>query len=87
MRGSGLAAEYDGISNVYFVVHTASFDPRGAFSDAELAAENIDEMRWWSVEDLSNYRGTDLFSPRDLAARLTTLLTEGVPTVPTELPL
>ncbi len=87
VRGSGLSAGYGGIANDYFLVHTASFDPRGKFSDAELAAEHIKEMRWWSVDDLSSYGGADLFSPRDLVVRLTTLLNEGVPDEPTHLAL
>ena len=68
-------------------MRTSSFIPRGALSDAELADENLEEMRWWSVVDLSSYSGVDLFSPRDLKQRFSALLHDGVPEEPTKLTL
>jgi len=79
---AGHAPGYDGIVNDYFLIRTAAFDPRGAFSDDELAAENIDGLRWWPSQDIVDYRGPDLFSPRDLATPLTSLVREGVPEAP-----
>lgn len=79
---AGHAAGYDGVVNDYFLVRTASFTPRGALSDAELAAENITTVRWWHARDLTDYDGPDLFSPRDLAGPLTALLTTGPPAAP-----
>ena len=61
----GHADGYDGIVNDCFLVRTTRFDPRGALSDDELAAENISGMRWWRHEDIAGYGGTDLFSPRE----------------------
>ncbi len=87
MRNSGLSAGYDGVANEYFLVRTSAFKPRGALSDAELATENLEEMRWWSAADLANYRGSDFFSPRDLKQRFSTLLADGVPDEPTNLTL
>lgn len=37
----GHATGYDGVVNDYFLVRTASFRPRGAMSDDELAAECV----------------------------------------------
>jgi hypothetical protein len=48
----------------YFPVRTTRFDPRGALSDDELAAEHISGMRWWRHGDIAEYGGTDLFSPQ-----------------------
>ena len=87
MRSPGLSADYNGVANEYFLVRTSAFKPRGALSDAELATENLEEMRWWSAADLANYRGSDLFSPRDLKQLLSTLLHDGVPDEPTNLAL
>ncbi|MGW4885655.1 NUDIX domain-containing protein [Streptomyces murinus] len=70
----GHAVGYDGVINDYFLVRTASFHPRGALSDEELAAENIEGFRWWGLRDIAGYRGTDLFSPRDLATPLAALI-------------
>jgi ADP-ribose pyrophosphatase YjhB (NUDIX family) len=76
---------YDGAVGDYFLVRTAEFVPRGTMSDAELAAENISELRWWSLPDIVAYRGPDLFGPRDLATPLTALITDGVPAEPVSL--
>ncbi len=78
----GHAAGYDGVLNDYFLVRTRVFEPRGALRDDELAAENITALRWWRAQDIAGYRGSDLFSPRDLATALAALLTSGVPAEP-----
>ncbi|MFG2097472.1 NUDIX domain-containing protein [Streptomyces sp. NPDC048612] len=78
----GMSKGYDGVVNDYYLVRTASFVPRGALSDEQLAAENISGMRWWRPRDIVDHRGPDLFSPRDLATPLTALLTGGVPDRP-----
>lgn len=79
VESPGYAAGYDGVMNDFFLVRTASFDPRGTLSDDELAAENITGLRWWRPQDIAAYHGPDLFSPRDLATPLTALIAHGVP--------
>lgn len=81
------AEGYDGVVNDYFLVRTARFSPRGTLTDDQLAAENISDLRWWHLDEITSYEGPDLFSPRDLAAPLTTLLTSGVPAAPVRLGL
>ncbi|RSM72233.1 NUDIX hydrolase [Actinoplanes sp. ATCC 53533] len=78
---------YEGVVNDYFLVRTGAFVPRGTLSDDELAAENISDVRWWPLPDIVAYRGPDLFGPRDLATRLTALVTHGVPAEPVPLGL
>lgn len=51
-------------------------------SDDELAAENLTELRWWRRQDVTGYQGPDLFSPRGLAALMTSLIDHGVPAEP-----
>lgn len=84
---AGHVVGYDGVVNDYFLVRTAAFDPRGALSDDELAAENISGLNWWHPQEVSGYDGPDLFSPRDLATPLTALITSGVPAAPVPLGL
>jgi 8-oxo-dGTP diphosphatase len=84
---SGHATGYDGVINDYFLIRTTSFTPRGTMSDDELTAENITGWQWWRCQDITEYRGTDLFSPRDLATPLIALITDGVPDVPVRLGL
>lgn len=65
----------------------SSFSPRGSMSDAELAAENVSGVRWWTLAELASYAGNDLFSPRALPALLPELLAGGTPAVPWQLGL
>ncbi len=76
------AGGYDGVINDYFLVRTTRFDPRGALSDAGLAAEHISAMRWWRHGDIAGYEGTDLFSPRDLVTPLAALIAGDIPVMP-----
>jgi len=83
----GHADGYDGVVNDYFLVRTPRFDPCGALSDDELAAEHISGMRWWRHEDIARYGGTDLFSPRDIATPLAALIAGDIPGTPVMLGL
>jgi 8-oxo-dGTP pyrophosphatase MutT (NUDIX family) len=78
----GHANGYDRVVNDYFLVHTPHFDPRGALSDDDLAAEHISAMRWWRHGDIAEYGGTDLFSPRDIATPLAALIAGDIPDAP-----
>lgn len=77
---------YDRAISDYFLVRTPAFDPRGSLTDTQLAAENIDAVRWWTLPDLDAYPGPDLFGPRDLPTRVATLITDGPPPAPITLP-
>lgn len=82
------APRFDGIVNDYFLVRAAHFEPRGELTDDQLAAdEHLAAFRWWQLAEIATYTGPDLFSPRDLAALLTDLLTSGVPADPVTLGL
>lgn len=81
------APGFDGIVNDYFLVRATHFEPRGEFTDDQLAAEHLDAFRWWQLSEITDYTGPDLFSPRDLAAPLTDLLTAGIPSEPVTLGL
>ena len=87
LAGAEHAEGHDGVVNDYFLIRTASFRPRGSMSDDELAAEYIVGFRWWYLPDIAGYRGSDLFSPRDLATPLATLIADGVPATPVTLGL
>ncbi|QDQ10014.1 NUDIX domain-containing protein [Streptomyces spectabilis] len=78
----GHAEGYDGVINDYFLVRTRAFQPDGALSDEELAAENLAGFRWWRLDEIDGYRGPDFFGPSGMAALLSALLTDGVPDRP-----
>lgn len=84
---SGHAQGYDGVVNDYFLVRTTRFEPRGSLSDDALAAELISGMRWWRLAEIVGYDGTDLFSPREIAAPLAALIAGDVPRTPVVLGL
>ena len=87
LAAPGHAGGYDKAVNDYVLVRTTRFDPRGALSDDQLAAEHITAMRWWRHTDIAGYRGPDLFSPRDLATPLAALIAGDIPHTPVMLGL
>jgi len=76
------APGFDGMVNDYFLVRATRFEPRGEFTDDQIAAEHIGAFRWWQLSEIAAYTGPDLFSPRDLAGPLTEVLTSGAPSEP-----
>lgn len=81
--GTQYVPGYDGVHNDYFLLRTAAFEPRSDLWAAEL----IDGWRWWPLPEIVAYRGTGLFSPRDLATPLTALIRTGPPAGPVPLAL
>jgi 8-oxo-dGTP pyrophosphatase MutT (NUDIX family) len=84
---------WDGQRDTYFWVEVEAFEPRPQFSAEELAAENLDSMRWWSYDEVraaqaAYDRGdTDdpsyaVLSPRRLGHLLDDLLAHGRPDDP-----
>jgi 8-oxo-dGTP pyrophosphatase MutT (NUDIX family) len=69
-------------SERWFLARVDHFEPDGAGRTDEEQADML-QARWWTLDELQ--RATDLMSPRDLAARLTTLLTEGPPATPQDI--
>jgi 8-oxo-dGTP diphosphatase len=68
---------WDGQHDTYFLVEVEVFEPRPAFTEAELRAEHIDAIRWWAYEELltaqeiydaadTTASGYTVFSPRRL---------------------
>src|SRR3954452_2883251 len=56
---AGHATGYDGVIDDFFLVRTTAFTPRGTLTDAALAEENVTGFRWWTPQELADYRGTD----------------------------
>ncbi|HEY3559343.1 MAG TPA: GNAT family N-acetyltransferase, partial [Kribbella sp.] len=79
----GHAAGYDGVLNDYFLIRTDHFEPAGTLSPAELRAENVHDIRWWTRAELESHQGR--FAPPELPALVERLLTVGPPSTPTQL--
>lgn len=67
--------------NVY-LVRCAHFVPVPHMSLEELTAENLDEIRWWSADEICAHAGPDHFAPRDLCMHVRSVLEHGAPDAP-----
>lgn len=76
-------AHWDGQVDHIHLHRTDRFDPAPEISQAQLEAENVREIRWWSTVDLQRPEAT--FAPRLLPELLARLCHEGVPATPIEL--
>lgn len=76
-------AEWDGQVDHIHLYRTRRFDPSPAMTPAQLAAENVREIRWWSPADLATPDVT--FSPRALPELMDRLRRGGVPGTPLSL--
>lgn len=65
----------------YFLVRAPAFEPRPAFTWAELNAEGMTDVRWWTVDEIVAAAGTR-FGPRSLGSLLVGLLRDGPPLEP-----
>jgi hypothetical protein len=54
-------------------------------SPDELAAENIGEIRWWTISEIQQHSGPDFLSPTDLATYVELILRQGTPDTPFEI--
>jgi 8-oxo-dGTP diphosphatase len=68
---------YRGQRERIFVVRTLAFEPAPRL---DLAAENIAQLRWWTLAELE--RSGETFSPRNLCRLLRELLERGPPAEP-----
>jgi G:T/U-mismatch repair DNA glycosylase/ADP-ribose pyrophosphatase YjhB (NUDIX family) len=63
-----------------FLVRTDAFEPAPEWSAEELAAENVFEQRWWTLEELEASR--ELFAPSRLPQLVRDLVEDGPPPEP-----
>ena len=88
-------AGWDGQADTFYLIEVDAFEPAPHFSKAELRAEHLDDMRWWTWAELqeaqrrqdSQYRDSGdqtrgdfvTLSPRSLVHLLEDLMTHGRP--------
>jgi ADP-ribose pyrophosphatase YjhB (NUDIX family) len=75
-----LGVNWDGQTEIYFLVRTTPFEPRPRLSWEQLEAEFVTDVRWWTLEELE--RSEERFAPRRLHELLRALLQDGPPTEP-----
>ena len=73
-------ARWGGQRERHYLVRTHAFDPAPSFTSAELAAEGVDDARWFRIDELE----TVITGPRRLAQLVRDLLEHGPPPEPVE---
>lgn len=76
---------WDGQTERYYLVRTPAFDPAPGLRRDELLREGIEEVRWWTLEELE--AAETLFSPRRLPLLLRGLILHGPPAEPVDVGL
>ena len=74
--------EWDGQHEQIHLVRTAAFNPAPQLSWAELNAEFVFELRWWTISEIESSPAT--FVPKGLACHLRTLLLAGAANGPVD---
>jgi len=71
---------WDGQTEWYYLVPTPAFEPEPQLSWAELRAENMTAVRWWTLDELE--AAETVFAPRRLPSLVRSLVEEGLPAKP-----
>lgn len=74
--------EWSGQTEVVYIVRTERFDPSPHFSEEQLRAEGLHEHKWWTIDDIASYCGTDSFAPPNIAEHLFHIVNHGLPDSP-----
>ena len=75
-----ISGHWDGQREQIHLVRTDRFAPAPTLTAAELEAEYVFGLRWWTLDEIAS--SEEVFAPRALAARLAELLTHGPPETP-----
>jgi 8-oxo-dGTP pyrophosphatase MutT (NUDIX family) len=73
---------WDGQTQRYYLVRTSVFEPAPRLTWAELHAENMYAVRWWTLDELE--AADAMFAPRRLPALVRMLLADGPPAEPVD---
>jgi ADP-ribose pyrophosphatase YjhB (NUDIX family) len=74
------AGRWDGQTERFYLVRTPAVEPAPRLTWAELRAEGVTDVRWWTVGELE--AADALCAPRRLPALVRRLLAEGPPAEP-----
>lgn len=77
-----LDGRWDGQHDRVYLVHTERFEPSPRMSWAQLRAERLHELRWWSIDELRSAPDGITFAPGAMPGLLDRLLDEGPPDAP-----
>ncbi len=72
-----LNGEYDGQRERIHLVECSTFDPEPRLTWAQLNAEFVHELRWWTIDEIT--ASTVKFAPTELGSLIGALLRDGPP--------
>jgi len=75
-----IGGEWDGQREQYHLVRAPAFEPRPRLSWAQLNAEHVHELRWWTPDELAET--VETFAPSRLPGLVRQLLRNGPPEQP-----
>lgn len=77
---------WDGQREQIHLVHTLAFEPAPALTWAELNAEYVFELRWWTLDEIEHAHGSGevRFVPAALGHHLRALVHDGPPAMPVD---
>ena len=75
-----IGGQYDGQHEQYHLVRAPAFEPRPRLSWAQLNAEYVHELRWWTPDELAET--TETFAPGRLPELVRQLVRHGPPDEP-----
>jgi len=75
-----VGGNWDGQREQYHLVRAPAFEPRPRLSWAQLNAEYVHELRWWTPDELAE--AAETFAPRRLPELVGQLLRHGPPDEP-----
>jgi 8-oxo-dGTP pyrophosphatase MutT (NUDIX family) len=78
-------AQWGGQRETVHLVRVDRFEPRPQMTAEELRAENLDTIRWWTPDEVSDYVGSDSFAPPDIASLVRDVIDNGPPVSPPDL--
>jgi 8-oxo-dGTP pyrophosphatase MutT (NUDIX family) len=87
-----ISSAWDGQRDTFYLVEVSAFDPCPTLSAADLRAEHVDAIRWWTLAELEAAQNaydaaprdpaTLTFTPRRLGHLIRDLLATGRPQAP-----
>ena len=75
---------WDGQTERFYLVRVRPFEIRPALGRETLAEEGVNDLRWWSLDEIADAQGDVLFAPRLLHEHLRRLLRDGPPNSPVD---
>jgi len=75
-----IGGDWDGQREQYHLIRAPAFEPQPRLTWAELRAEYVHELRWWTPKELGET--TEAFAPRRLPELVSQLLRHGPPDEP-----